>query len=256
MTNSTLTRATMPIVELRQYTLQPGQRDVLIDLFERHLIEPQHAAGMQVLAHFRDLDAADRFVWFRGFASMDARASSLPRFYIDGDAWKTHRDAANATMIDSDNVLLLREARPGSGFAAATAPRPRIDAPATSTARVVVTTYAFAAAVDDAFLDFFDATMAPQIAATGARLLATYASADSANNFPRLPVREGEHVFVWVAAFDGDAAVARHAAFVRSSLYWRDAVEARLSQWLIAPAEVRRLMPAARSLVQGGAQTP
>ncbi len=33
----TTTESTLsPIVELRQYTLQPGKRDVLIDLFDRH----------------------------------------------------------------------------------------------------------------------------------------------------------------------------------------------------------------------------
>jgi hypothetical protein len=29
------------IVELRQYTLYPGQREVLIDLFDRELVETQ-----------------------------------------------------------------------------------------------------------------------------------------------------------------------------------------------------------------------
>jgi hypothetical protein len=35
-----------PIVELRQYTLHPGQRDVLLALFERAFIEAQQAAGI------------------------------------------------------------------------------------------------------------------------------------------------------------------------------------------------------------------
>jgi hypothetical protein len=35
-----------PIVELRQYTLRPGQRDVLIDLFDREFVESQEAAGL------------------------------------------------------------------------------------------------------------------------------------------------------------------------------------------------------------------
>jgi len=35
-----------PVVELRQYTLRPGQRDVLIDLFDRNLVESQETAGM------------------------------------------------------------------------------------------------------------------------------------------------------------------------------------------------------------------
>jgi hypothetical protein len=32
---------TARVVELRQYTLRPGQREDLIELFERELIEPQ-----------------------------------------------------------------------------------------------------------------------------------------------------------------------------------------------------------------------
>jgi hypothetical protein len=55
-----------PIVELRQYTLHPGQRDVLIDLFDREFVESQEALGMKVIGQFRDLDNPDRFVWLRG----------------------------------------------------------------------------------------------------------------------------------------------------------------------------------------------
>ena len=104
-----------PVVELRQYTLQPGQRDVLIDLFDRELVETQEAAGMAILGQFRDLDEPDRFVWLRGFDGMTSRAQALARFY-GGPAWKTHSAHANATMIDSDNVLLLRPATAHSGF--------------------------------------------------------------------------------------------------------------------------------------------
>jgi len=103
----TATEPRHPVVELRQYTLHPGQRDTLIDLFDRELVETQEAVGMTVLGQFRDLDNADRFVWLRGFAGMPARAEALARFYA-GPVWQAHRTAANATMIDSDNVLLLR----------------------------------------------------------------------------------------------------------------------------------------------------
>src|SRR3979409_225487 len=104
-----------PVVELRQYTLKPGRRDVLIDIFERSFIEPQEAVGARILGHFRDLDAADRFVCLRGFRYMPSRKLALEAFY-GGEVWGRHRDAANETMVDSDNVLLLRPARPGSGF--------------------------------------------------------------------------------------------------------------------------------------------
>ena len=68
------------IVELRDYTLRSGQRDTLITLFEREFIQTQEALGMQVLAHFRDLDDPDRFDWFRGFADMAHRGRALPAF--------------------------------------------------------------------------------------------------------------------------------------------------------------------------------
>src|SRR6266568_2073756 len=95
------------VLELRQYTLYPGKRDVLIDLFEREFIESQEALGAQVIGQFRDLDNPDRFVWLRGFRDMDARLDALQSFY-DGPVWKAHREEANATMADSSNVLLLR----------------------------------------------------------------------------------------------------------------------------------------------------
>ena len=43
-----------PIVELRQYTLHPGQRDVLIDLFDREFVESQEALGMKIIGQFRE----------------------------------------------------------------------------------------------------------------------------------------------------------------------------------------------------------
>ena len=80
-----------PVVELRQYTLHPGQRDVLIDLFDREFVETQEAVGMAVLGQFRDLDDPDRFVWLRGFDDMPRRAQALGRFY-GGPVWKAHKD--------------------------------------------------------------------------------------------------------------------------------------------------------------------
>jgi hypothetical protein len=70
-----------PIVELRQYTLHPGKRDVLIELFDREFIESQEALGTRVIGQFRDLDDPNRFVWLRGFRDMPSRAQALQEFY-------------------------------------------------------------------------------------------------------------------------------------------------------------------------------
>jgi NIPSNAP len=103
------------VVELRQYTLRPGQRDVLVELFDREFVESQEAVGMELIGQFRDLDRPDRFVWIRGFPDMERRREALAAFY-GGPVWKAHAAAANATMIDVNDVLLLRPVAPSTGF--------------------------------------------------------------------------------------------------------------------------------------------
>ena len=112
-----------PIVELRRYDLVPGSRDTLIDIFDRRLIEGQEAEGMTIIGQFRDLDDPDSFVWLRGFADMETRRKALDGFY-SGPVWLANRDAANATMLRFDNVLLLRPATADGGFALDVADRP------------------------------------------------------------------------------------------------------------------------------------
>src|SRR5262245_19438300 len=103
MTTTGSHEACCPVVELRQYTLKPQQRDVLIGLFDRRFVESQEAVGMTVIGQFRDRRNPDRFVWLRGFPDMEARRQALEAFY-DGPVWAAHKMAANDTMLDSDNV--------------------------------------------------------------------------------------------------------------------------------------------------------
>lgn len=229
------------IVELRQYTTYPGQRDALIALFDREFVETQEATGMRVIGQFRDEHDPDRFVWLRGFADMPARKQALTDFYF-GPVWAAHRDAANATIYDSDNVLLLHPARATTRFELANRTR------AASPGYVAITTYAFAQPVRDDFVTWFDDALRPIHAAAGARILAELVSDDSENTFPRLPVRTGEHVFVWVAEFaDRDAYLAYVAALGRDPR-WRANFE-RLHKQLAKPPELLRLTPTARSLI-------
>jgi hypothetical protein len=192
-----------PIVELRQYTLHPGKRDVLIDLFDRELVETQEAVGMNVIGQFRDVDDPDRLVWLRGFPDMTTRAESLQAFY-GGPVWKTHREAANATMIDSDNVLLLHPAQPGSGFSPELRSRPPRRATGAGPGLVVAMVYALDASAGSAMTDYFGRTIAPTLTDSGAAVLAWFVTEASANTFPALPIRENENVFVWFAGFADD----------------------------------------------------
>jgi hypothetical protein len=235
-----------PLVELRRYTLHPGRRDELVELFEREFIESQEELGMRVLLHAREPAAPDRFVWFRGFRDLPSRAPALQAFY-GGPVWLAHRDAANATMHDSDDVHLLREAAPGSGFAI---PERRPSARATPPDSVIdVTLHHFAAPVDAETLAFFAGEVAPVARDCGARILASYVTDPGPNEFPRLPVHEGRHVLVWVAAFDDASAHAHARAAFERSPRWREAT-VELARRASAPTERHRLAPATRSLVR------
>lgn len=231
------------VLELRQYTLKRGQRDALTWLFETFLIEPQEAAGMQVLGQFQDLDDPDRFVWLRGFADMPSRAEALRAFY-GGPVWATHRDAANNTMIDSDDVLLLRPV--GVGFvpdgraraAQASGPRPPT--------RLEAVVCPIEAHVEDQVRRWFETRLAPQLHAQGAAVLAAFVTETSANTFPQLPVREGERVFVWFTRFDSAAALSEWESRRDALPEWRRD-DAALRSMLAGPPTVLRLAPTARS---------
>ena len=169
------------VVELRQYTLHPGQRDALIELFDREFVETQEAVGMRVFGQFRDAADPDRFVWVRGFADMERRADALTAFYA-GPAWKANSAAANATMIDSDNVLLLRPM--GRGFdVAAASERPAQNSPMPSSVIVAVI------------------ARPGEVAPAGGEELGVFETEDAENTFPALPVRVGERFVVTFRRF-------------------------------------------------------
>jgi hypothetical protein len=227
-----------PIVELRQYTLRPGQRDVLIELFDREFVETQEAVGMAVLGQFRDLDAPDRFVWLRGFPDMPARAESLGAFY-GGPAWKAHGPAANATMVDSDDVLLLRPV--GQRWAFPEPPDARPPAGRPAPASVVLATLCFAdRPFDSAFTDHFEQRLYPALAATGGPPFACLSTEYAENTFPALPVRTGEHVLAWFTGFPGRTEMAEHLRLTEAGK-WPDG---------ITRIQRLRLAPTARSLLR------
>jgi len=191
------------VFELRQYTLHPGKRDTLIDLFDRELVETQESAGMRVIGQFRDLGDPDRFVWFRGFPDMIRRKEALTSFYSD-TTWRTHRDVANATMIDSDNVLLLRLADPRFGFPARSLPRPPIGTTERPSTLFNVTVYSFDTPINREHIDAVLRVVTP---------LTLLQTEPSENTYPALPVRVGENVIVALTMGGGaidDDALAKH----------------------------------------------
>ena len=230
------------VVELRQYTLHPGKRDVLIELFDRQFVESQETLGMHLLGQFRDQGDADRFVWMRGFRDMASRLQGLTDFYT-GPVWMAHRSVANDTMVDSDNVLLLKPAWPGSGLKHRPQARAAIGAPIDPPGVVDITVFSLRHAADESLLAFCREAMTGVLQEAGARDVAWYVTEEAPNNFPRLPVRTGEHVLMGVAVFR-DAA--HYDAFIGSGA-WDQRVAPMLDAWSAGKSQSMRLTPTSRS---------
>ena len=192
----------LAVVELRRYTLVPGRRDEMISIFERELMDSQVATGMWVLGTFRDLDQPDHFVWLRGFPDMVSRQVSLTEFY-SGPVWKQHGPSVRPTMMDTDDVLLLRPAAAGTGIGPL--PLPPLDT--SPGGQVVVRVYPAALA---------------DIAPRGE--LASFVTEPAENTFPALPVRTDASVYVTLDRgaeprdYDDRAEIARLSPTARSPL--------------------------------------
>ncbi|WP_433680798.1 NIPSNAP family protein [Nocardia sp. CA-119907] len=242
-----VTQTHWPVVELRQYTLRPGSRDALIDLFDREFVETQEAVGIRVIAQFRDEDDPDRFVWIRAFRDMTARTASLTAFYIDGAAWQTHAAAARATMVDTTNALLLHPATPTSGFSLS-ADRPGVEATVLPQSRVLATIYHPDIPTGE-FAEFFDSRVRPVLEDTGAALIGSFVTEPALNTFAMLPIRT-ETVFVSFALFENAGRLDEHLDVLARSPVWAEQVQPALSKRLSEPVQQLRLAPTARSLLR------
>jgi hypothetical protein len=183
---------------------------------------------MRVLGQFRDLDLPDWFVWLRGFRGMSDRTRALGAFY-HGTVWTQHRDAANATMIDSDDVLLLK-------------PAPSVDAqwePEAPPALVEIAARALSPGDEERALQHVHERLLPAGGEAGVLPVAVLVTEAAPHGFPALPVREGGSVVATVLGF-------------------RDAGQQRRYRELIGPqdgeTQVLHLAPTVRSRL--GARHP
>jgi hypothetical protein len=93
---------------------------------------------------------------------------------------------------------------------------------------------------------YFEDELVPRIEAAGASVLACLITEDAANDFPALPVREGENVVVWFAGF-------------RTAASYDESRDARLelldaaNRWpgAIRRPQILRLTPTSRSRLSG-----
>lgn len=230
---------TPTVFELRDYTCRPGRRDDLVEMFERLFLDAQDAGGAHVAATFRDLDREDRWVWIRCFEDMVSRRRALSAFYTSA-LWLKHRAACNATIKDSDNVLLLRPQ------ASSVLRRSGASVGATAIPRSVFALDTYFPGDGARFAAAFTRYALPALGAANATPMATFATEHAKNNYKRLPIRDSETVLVALTRFTSQAAHARAQQALADSLDWVSAQRA-LARVCIQPSEHRRLQPTPRS---------
>ena len=172
------------VIELRRYTIQPGERENFAEYFDAYFPEAFQQLGAMALGQFFERDKPQMFTWLRGFRDMDARAVVNSAFYY-GPVWKEHKQTVNPMMIDSDDVLLLRAVRPVPVL-------PAVDPVREREPRGVVMMHIFqgtdAESVERAYAKY-----------ECAGLLVTL---DAPNNFPQLPVRTDGPWVAWLGVFE------------------------------------------------------
>ncbi|WP_077964923.1 NIPSNAP family protein [Ensifer adhaerens] len=232
------------VFELRRYRLHPGGRERLIGLFDREFVEPQGALGMRVEGEFRDCGDPDAFVWVRSFSDMGTRTDALAAFY-SSPVWKEHGPCANETMLNADNVLLLK---PVAGTRPFSRNRSRRQEAMPTKGLVTVNICSLALGTEDKFAAFFIAEALPILEGAGARVDALFTTERSVNGFPRLPVREGETVFVWFELHEDEDGFSRHQERLRKDVRWTSEVFPHMDSQCWRRIEVSRLTPTSRSL--------
>ena len=111
---------------------------------------------------------------------------------------------------------------------------------------VVATIYSFMDPIGSEFIDFFARVMRPELQLAGVTVRATYVTEASPNNLPRLPVREGERVFVCFTSFDEELDYERSRSRLAKSAAWQTVVTT-LQHKLKGQPEVLRLQRTPRS---------
>lgn len=235
-----------PLLELRQYALRPGRRDDLIDLFDAQFVESQEALGMLIYGQFRDLDDPDRFVWLRGYPTDDPteRAEALAAFY-GGPVWAAHSKAANATMVDSDDVFLLTPLSGHEPFVGEKLHPPLgSDAPGSV---IDVTVCPLERQADSTLVELVAAEVLPLLSELAGAPAAGFRSSEVPNTFAALPVREDEPVLAWIVRFDDATANAAYLQRLGADERWTSDVWPRLRERLRGEPLRLRLAPTGRS---------
>jgi len=192
-----------PVVELRRYTIKPGQRDHFARYFDAWFPEAFQQLGALAVGQFLEQDKIDGFTWIRAFRSLEDFAIAKSAFYY-GPVWREHKKTLNDLMVDSDNVLLLTPQENG-GIAMLPAVDPVLE---TTSSRGLVLAQLIKAK-PEALTEVTRRAAAEfdRYRAAGARQAALLVTLSANNPFPQHPIRTDGPYLVWMGLISDDAAL-------------------------------------------------
>jgi NIPSNAP len=203
--STAFTSEEFPVIELRRYEVQDGEREHFGQYFDSYFPETFQHMGVAIFGQFLERRNASGFTFLRGFKSMEERARTCHEFY-DGPLWHERAETMNQRLLTFDNVLLLRPLSPSQGLRTdrmidfvneTQGPRGIVVAQIfTVHARHVE---ALAQRAQAAFASYRDA---------GAREVGLLATLDVPNNFPRHPVRIDGPFLVWLGVVEDERMLA------------------------------------------------
>ncbi len=93
------------IVEVRSYRITPGKRDQFIELFETRAAPALQSHGMKIIGPMIDLENPNKFVFLRGFPSIEDLHRMKEEFY-GGKLWTEELEQIAMPMVESYDVTL------------------------------------------------------------------------------------------------------------------------------------------------------
>jgi hypothetical protein len=98
------------IVEVRSYRVTPGKRDEFLKTFETRSIPALQAHGMKIVGPMVDVENPNKFVFLRGFPSME-ELHRMKDDYYSGKIWKEELEQILMPMLESYDVILCETTR-------------------------------------------------------------------------------------------------------------------------------------------------
>jgi hypothetical protein len=187
------------VLELRNYLLKSNMTDAFSNYFDRHFVKPMAELGGYTLGRFKINGVNDRFVWMRGFADMNTRIRFLNDFYVESRVWKEFGPGANAMMINSDNVYLLR---PLNDDKSSKEPSEAINNNLLNMNKgIIVVDFYICNSTLDKVINLFHSSYIPFLKTLSIDEVTLWVSEMSENDFPRLPVFQDKNLLLTITKY-------------------------------------------------------